>query len=80
MTVPKRMPPTPSDILTVRQVVNGWIVHVGATEYEVPDTLVFNNIDDLCDGIKTFYQERNTDETGKPDSSTESSKGTEPTF
>ena len=49
------------DVVMIRKVVNGWIIITSYTTnpYEAAnvDTLVFNSIDDLCEGIKILYGE-----------------------
>lgn len=49
-----------SESLFIRRVINGWIVTDmdPADRGAVSDTLVFNNIDDLCEGIKMYYGEK----------------------
>jgi hypothetical protein len=71
----------PTDgIITIRQVINGWIVHVGGgNDYEIPDTLVFNSVDDLCEALKLYYEEQKN-ETQRPDKSSRSPKETVPPF
>ena len=50
--------------MTIRRVVNGWIVHTDSDPSlgpTVDDTLVFNDIEALCEGIKIFYEEEDNE-------------------
>lgn len=59
--VPKKYQRKPGtdEVLTLRRVINGWIVMVGDSYSSggIVDTLVFNDIDALCEGLKIFYEE-----------------------
>jgi hypothetical protein len=53
-------------VITIRKVLNGWIVMTdgGGDSYTGGsiDTLVFNDIDSLCDGLKIYYEEEDDNE------------------
>ena len=52
-------------IITIRTVANGYIMIVSSstmegTEYD-SHTFVYNTVEDLCEGLATFYEEEDND-------------------